>query len=68
MPGASFLVITFGTAPANVSEKTVEMLDLYDIYSTTQLITLNEIEKFIKEAHENVEIAFENSITENTRN
>lgn len=62
------LIVTFGTAPAKASEKTVEVLDIYDIYNKSGLLTLNEIEKYIIEAHENVEMAFENSITENTRN
>lgn len=61
------LVITFGTAPADSLETSTEMLDLYDIFASTQLLSIGDVDKYIVEAHENIETAFENSITDKTR-
>jgi len=61
------LIVTFGTAPADSPETSAEMLDLYDIFVVPQLLTLNNVDKNIREAHENIESAFENSITQKSR-
>jgi uncharacterized protein (TIGR04255 family) len=61
------LVITFGTAPADSPETSTEMLDLYDIFALPQPLAITDVDKYIIEAHENIETAFENSITDKTR-
>lgn len=61
------LVITFGTAPSNSPKVSTEMLDLYDIFAPTKSLPVIDAEKYIIEAHENIEIAFENSVTQKTR-
>lgn len=61
------LVITFGSAPSDSSEISTEMLDIYDIFALPELIPVSDVEKYIIEAHENIEVAFENSITQETR-
>ncbi len=61
------LIITFGTAPAESPEVSAEMLDLYDIFSAPQALSFDNIDKYIVEAHENIESAFENSITQKSR-
>lgn len=61
------LVITFGTAPADSPETATEMLDLYDIFALPQPLAISDVDKYIIEAHENIETAFENSITDKTR-
>lgn len=61
------LVITFGTAPADSPETSTEMLDLYDIFALPQPLATSDVDKYIIEAHENIEAAFENSITNKTR-
>ena len=61
------LVITFGTAPADSPQTSVEMLDIYDIFALPQPLSTSDVDKYIIEAHENIEVAFENSITNKTR-
>lgn len=61
------LVVTFGTAPADSPQISTEMLDLYDIFTLPQPLAIGEVDKYIMEAHENIETAFENSITDRTR-
>jgi uncharacterized protein (TIGR04255 family) len=61
------LVITFGTAPVDSPETSTEMLDLYDIFALPQSLAISDVDKYIIEAHENIEVAFENSITDKTR-
>jgi len=61
------LVITFGTAPTDSPETSTEMLDLYDIFALPQPLAISAVDKYIIEAHENIETAFENSITDRTR-
>lgn len=61
------LIITFGSAPANSPGVSTEMLDIYDIFSLPEQISINDVDKYIMGAHENIELAFENSITQKTR-
>ena len=61
------LVITFGSAPSDSSEVSTEMLDLYDIFTLPSLLPIKDAERYITEAHENIEVAFENSITQKSR-
>jgi len=60
------LVVTFGTAPANPSEISL-LLDLYNIVNFSQTLDIKDAERYIQEAHENIEVAFENAITQKTR-
>lgn len=62
-----FLVITFGTAPAESPEISAAMFDLYNICNMPASASLVQIDERITEAHENIEMAFENSITDRTR-
>jgi len=61
------LMVTFGTAPPESPETSVEMLDIYDIFVLPQPFPIEDVDKYIIEAHENIEAAFENSITRKTR-
>jgi uncharacterized protein (TIGR04255 family) len=62
------LVITFATAPSDSPEASAELLDLYDIFSAPTSLAIEEVQQHIIEAHANIEAAFENSITQRTRN
>lgn len=61
------LVITFATAPAESPEVSAEMFDLYNICTMPASASSAQIDECIMEAHENIEMAFENSITDKTR-
>jgi len=61
------LMITFSTAPADSPETSALMLDIYDIFPFSQLLSIEKVDKYIDEAHDNIEMAFETSITEKTR-
>lgn len=61
------LVVTFGTTPAELSEVSAEMFDLYDICAIPAHLLLKNVDTYIIEAHENIEMAFENSITDKAR-
>jgi uncharacterized protein (TIGR04255 family) len=61
------LIITFGTSMADSPGTSAELLDIYDIYASAEFLSGGDIDKFIEEAHENIITAFENSITEKTR-
>ncbi|MDP2929843.1 MAG: TIGR04255 family protein [Candidatus Omnitrophota bacterium] len=61
------LVVTFGTAPAESFEISAEMFDLYDICAISPSLSLEQVDKCIMEAHENIETAFEKSITDKAR-
>ena len=61
------LIVTFGAAPAESPETSAEMLDFYNIFIAPQLLSLSDVERNIGEAHENIESAFENSITQKAR-
>ncbi len=61
------LVITFGTAPADSPEVSAEMFDLYNICTMSMPSSLTQVNKCIMESHENIETAFESSITDKAR-
>lgn len=61
------LMVTFGTAPPESPGTSAEMLDIYDIFALPQPFPLKDVDKYIIEAHENIEAAFENSITSKAR-
>ncbi len=61
------LVITFATTPIESPEVSAEMFDLYNICTMAHPSSPEQVDKCIMEAHENIEMAFENSITNKTR-
>lgn len=61
------LVVTFGTAPSESPETSAQMFDLYDIFTLPSNIIVGQVERYITEAHENIEEAFEKSLTNKTR-
>lgn len=63
------VLITFGTAPLAkpIKEKQVFMLDLYNIATLDVLTDESELKKQIRQAHNNVVMAFEDSITDQLR-
>jgi uncharacterized protein (TIGR04255 family) len=61
------LMVTFGTAPPESPETSAEMLDMYNIFVLPVAFPIEDVDKYIIEAHENIETAFENSITNKTR-
>jgi len=61
------LMVTFGTAPPESPETSAEMLDIYDIFALPKPFPMEDMDKHIIEAHENVELAFESSITSKAR-
>ena len=61
------LMVTFGTAPPELPETSAEMLDIYDIFASPKPFPTEDIDKHVIEAHENIERAFENSITSKAR-
>jgi len=62
------LIITFATTQSDSPETSAEMLDLYNVYPMPpQLLAVHDLDKYKKEAHENIELAFENSITQKSR-
>jgi len=61
------VLVTFGSAPSHESNEIVHMLDLYDIFKPVDMLPLDQIPMEVQTAHENVEAAFEGSITERLR-
>jgi uncharacterized protein (TIGR04255 family) len=61
------LMVTFGTSPPESPETSAEMLDIYNIFVLPVAFPIEDVDKYIIEAHENIEAAFENSITNKTR-
>ena len=61
------LIITFGTSTADAPVTSAQLLDLYDIFVSPLLISDRVIDKYLEDAHENIVVAFENSITDKTR-
>ena len=62
------LVVTFGTAPVNPSPTSLWMFDLmfdlYDIFTLPPDMSLEQFDRYVLEAHDNIETAFEESITD----
>lgn len=63
------LVITFATAPSKQPESMAFALDLYNIFSNSLSVERGAelVTQIANEGHENIELAFENSIKENLR-
>jgi len=61
------LVVTFGTAPAESPEISAVMFDLYNICTMSTPASSVHVDKCTMEAHENIETAFEKSITDKAR-
>ncbi len=61
------LTVTFSTAPPELPGTSAEMLDIYDIFALPQPFPIEDVGKYIIKAHENIEVAFENSITGKAR-
>jgi len=61
------LVITFGTSMPESASTLALLLDIYDIYTSVELLSAVAVDKYIEEAHENIITAFENCITDKTR-
>lgn len=61
------LVITFATAPADTPDSIAFALDLYDIFGKPIENRVDQLIQIVKEGHENIELAFENSIKEDLR-
>lgn len=66
---AHTVLITFGTAPPPDSSQTVQafMLDFYDIFQVNMPPDEDKLKKEIGRAHDNIVIAFEDSITDDLR-
>jgi len=61
------LVATFATAPSSPEEGLGYLLDLYDIAPMDERYSFDELEHRMDEAHANIELAFESSITDALR-
>jgi uncharacterized protein (TIGR04255 family) len=61
------LVISFVLKTVKRNEPTHFMLDLYDIIVAEDIFSLDQLEGLVGEAHENIVLAFENSLTEKTK-
>lgn len=61
------LMVTFGTAPPESPATSAEMLDIYDIFALSRPFPIGDVDKYVVEAHENIEVAFEGSITSKAR-
>ena len=61
------LIITFVLKTIKQNEPTHFMLDLYDIIATEELFSLDQLDGLVREAHENIVLAFENSLTQKTK-
>jgi uncharacterized protein (TIGR04255 family) len=63
------VVITFGTAPPPPSQDVAQAfaLDLYDIFATNVPVDEGVIKREVRRAHDNIVVAFEDSITDKLR-
>ena len=65
--GEHGVLITFGSAPAEKPNEIAHLLDLYDIFKPEQPLTFDAVKAQVTIAHENIEAAFEGSITDKLR-
>lgn len=65
--GGHGVLITFGSAPAEKAGGIAHLLDLYDIFKPEQSLAFDAVNAQVKIAHENIETAFEGSITDKLR-
>jgi len=61
------VLITFGSAPAEKAGEIAHLLDLYDIFKPEKSLAFDAVDAQIKLAHQNIEAAFEGSITDKLR-
>lgn len=61
------LIVTFGSAPVPGPQTSAHILDLFDQYEFQDESGFNALDEKLKEAHDNIESAFEESITEKSR-
>jgi uncharacterized protein (TIGR04255 family) len=63
------VVITFGTAPPPSPQDAAQafMLDLYDIFERDTPVDADVIKREVRSAHDNIVVAYEDSITETLR-
>ncbi len=65
--GEHALIVTFGSTGADDPNSSAYLLDLYDICSAGEQLSVDLVNRRTNEAHENVEHAFENIITDKAR-
>lgn len=61
------VLVTFGSAPAEKPGESAHLLDLYDIFKPDTIMPLEAIREEVGLAHDNIEDAFESSITDGLR-
>lgn len=61
------VLITFGSAPSEKPDEIAHLLDLYDTFKPEQSMAFDAVTAQVKIAHENIEAAFEGSITDKLR-
>ncbi|MBI3271456.1 MAG: TIGR04255 family protein [Planctomycetes bacterium] len=65
--GGHSVLVTFGSAPADKPEEIAHLLDFYDTLRPSTSLRIEAAAAEIRTAHDNVEVAFEGSITEKLR-
>jgi uncharacterized protein (TIGR04255 family) len=65
--GSHGVLVTFGSAPPDKPGEIAHLLDLYDIFKPAQPFAFEHVQQEVRAAHDNVEKAFEGSITERLR-
>jgi uncharacterized protein (TIGR04255 family) len=61
--GGHTVLVTFGSAPADKPGEIAHLLDFYDILRPSQTLSFESIQQEVRTAHDNIETAFEGSIT-----
>lgn len=65
--GGHGVLITFGSAPPEKPDEIAYLLDLYDIFKPEESLSFDSVKAQVKLAHDNIEAAFEGSITDKLR-
>lgn len=65
--GGHSVLVTFASAPPEKPGEIAHLLDLYDVARFGKMVQFDEISEQVRMGHENVEAAFEGSITEKLR-
>lgn len=61
------VLVTLAAAPADKPGEVAQLLDLYDVFQSAEPIPLTDVDRHVQVAHENVQAAFEGSITDKLR-
>lgn len=61
------VLVTLAAAPADKPGEVSQLLDLYDVFQPTEPIPLSDVGRHVQVAHDNVQAAFEGSITDTLR-